>query len=312
MTDFTRALEERKNNGEAISLYYRIWLPENEKISGAEISGLNQDAIDNGNLKCFNELLYVVYAYAVDHAGNRSSYICSNGIVIDTVAPDITIGSGDVTPTDKTAVCKAGSVSEDATVCYFVIETAEKELVQAVEALQSPMLYFASENNIFADYDASTGKWMPRTEYSLSYQGSDGNTKQVNIRVHAAPMQKGGTDNRFVLSGLKANTGYRLYASSIDLAGNLQAASVSADFTTQPTIPEVTVKPTLSGTYGTQAKDFRITGGTVVNPDDPGSGVLNGTWSFADTAACVRCREQIRPMYCALPRKRALHAARWK
>lgn len=228
---------------------------------------------------------YVVYAYAVDHAGNRSSYICSNGIVIDTVAPDITIGSGDVTPTDKTAVCKAGSVSEDATVCYFVIETAEKELVQAVEALQSPMLYFASENNIFADYDASTGKWMPRTEYSLSYQGSDGNTKQVNIRVHAAPMQKGGTDNRFVLSGLKANTGYRLYASSIDLAGNLQAASVSADFTTQPTIPEVTVKPTLSGTYGTQAKDFRITGGTVVNPDDPGSGVLNGTWSFADTAA---------------------------
>lgn len=285
VTDFTRALEERKNNGEAISLYYRIWLPENEKISGAEISGLNQDAIDNGNLKCFNELLYVVYAYAVDHAGNRSSYICSNGIVIDTVAPDITIGSGDVTPTDKTAVCKAGSVSEDATVCYFVIETAEKELVQAVEALQSPMLYFASENNIFADYDASTGKWMPRTEYSLSYQGSDGNTKQVNIRVHAAPMQKGGTDNRFVLSGLKANTGYRLYASSIDLAGNLQAASVSADFTTQPTIPEVTVKPTLSGTYGTQAKDFRITGGTVVNPDDPGSGVLNGTWSFADTAA---------------------------
>ena len=258
-----------------------------DKLTFSEVKpGVNGTATIQGAIPKDNaDGGYVVYAYAVDNAGNRSSYICSDGVVIDTHEPDMTIESDAVTTTDKTATCKVKSVSEDVTVCYFVIETSEKELLQAVEGLQSSTLYPVSDNNIFADYDTATGKWIPRTEYSLSYNGADGNAKQASIKVHTVSMQKGNTDNQFVLSGLKANTGYRLYASSIDLAGNLQTASLYADFTTQPTIPEVTVKPTLSGTYGTQAKDFKIKGGTVINPDDPGSGVLNGTWSFADTAS---------------------------
>lgn len=45
---------------------------------------------ENGRFTLDTDGSYVVYAYAVDKAGNRSAVICSNGIVIDNTAPGLT------------------------------------------------------------------------------------------------------------------------------------------------------------------------------------------------------------------------------
>lgn len=46
-------------------------------------------AAENGRFTLDTDGNYVVYAYAVDKAGNRSAVICSNGIVIDNTAPGL-------------------------------------------------------------------------------------------------------------------------------------------------------------------------------------------------------------------------------
>ena len=46
-------------------------------------------AAENGGFTLDTDGSYVVYAYAVDKAGNRSAVICSNGIVIDNTAPGL-------------------------------------------------------------------------------------------------------------------------------------------------------------------------------------------------------------------------------
>lgn len=46
-------------------------------------------AAENGRFTLDADGSYVVYAYAVDKAGNRSAVICSNGIVIDNTAPGL-------------------------------------------------------------------------------------------------------------------------------------------------------------------------------------------------------------------------------
>lgn len=47
-------------------------------------------AAENGRFTLDTDGSYVVYAYAVDKAGNRSAVICSGGIVIDNTAPGLT------------------------------------------------------------------------------------------------------------------------------------------------------------------------------------------------------------------------------
>lgn len=50
---------------------------------------------------------YVVYAYAVDQAGNRSDYICSNGVVVDDKKPAITLTA----PTEDDGTLADGSAT---------------------------------------------------------------------------------------------------------------------------------------------------------------------------------------------------------
>ena len=50
-------------------------------------------------------------------------------------------------------------------------------------------------------------------------------------------------------------------------------------------MPVVSAEPKLSGIYGTKAKEFTISGGTVINPEDPAGSALEGTWSITDSNA---------------------------
>ena len=61
--------------------------------------------------------------------------------------------------------------------------------------------------------------------------------------------------------------------------------SNAATVTWKKIMPVVSAEPKLSGIYGTKAKEFTISGGTVINPEDPAGSVLEGTWSITDSNA---------------------------
>ncbi len=61
--------------------------------------------------------------------------------------------------------------------------------------------------------------------------------------------------------------------------------SNAATVTWKKIMPVVSAEPKLSGIYGTKAKEFTISGGTVINPADPAGSALEGTWSITDSNA---------------------------
>jgi|GEM_PF-1331543 len=235
---------------------------------------------------------YVIYAYAKDNAGNVSGYICSEGIVIDQTPPDIeseqvpSKAAGTLTEHEGTFTFEA---SEAGMVSYFVIETTEPEFVAAVKALHDKMYNNSthSEDMFAVNVD---GKWTLRASagqpyrYPVSYTGADGSTKTAEVTIYAQEMQKG--KNEIMLSGLQPNTEYKLYLYVLDAAGNWSATGgLNSEFTTLKITPIVSAAPKLSGFYGEKAKELRIWGGTVINPEDPAGSALEGTWSVTDSNA---------------------------
>ena len=82
---------------------------------------LSDGATISGSLS--SEGNYVVYAYAVDGAGNQSDYICTDGIVVDAQAPVVKIADPkkeDGTLKDTEAILKV-NLSEDATLMWFFV-----------------------------------------------------------------------------------------------------------------------------------------------------------------------------------------------
>lgn len=91
------------------------------------------------------EAKYVIYAYAKDNAGNKSGYICTNGIVIDKTAPEITnvvqptADNGNLKDTSATIVFTASEAGyyyiftgTDANATYTAAEIAENRAMTMV------------------------------------------------------------------------------------------------------------------------------------------------------------------------------------
>ena len=174
---------------------------------------------------------YVIYAYAVDAVGNRSGYICSDGIVLDHTAPKLT------------------NVSEPAESNGTLSETS------------ATITFTGSEAGTYYYILKEAGESAPT-------QMSDFATKTAGDKVDtwtAADGVSTGTltadeGNKITLTKLKANTSYILYLAATDAAGNASVAEskgadgdsgvVSASFTTAKTIPYVKTAPVLSGNYG--------------------------------------------------------------
>lgn len=221
---------------------------------------------------------YIVYACAKDAAGNLSDYICTEGVVVDRTAPEITSA---ITPTEEEGTLAdheatvTFEVDEAGTVVYFCIggyddaaqfesdkTTLQTELAQDMVAVK-----------------LEDGRWQPAVENGQMMPMHGISPDPV---IYSRSMQEG--ENAITLSGLKANKGYRLYLMVIDKTGNLQTAYKTVDFTTRKLIPVVSANPALNGVYGMQAKDFTVGAGTVVDADAPDT-VLTGAWTFTDTAA---------------------------
>ena len=174
---------------------------------------------------------YVIYAYAIDAVGNRSGYICSDGIVLDHTAPKLT---------NVSAPAKSNGTLSDTS---------------------ATITFTGSEAGTYYYILKEDGKTAPTkmSDFATKTAGDkvDTWTAESGVSTGTLTADEG---NTITLTKLKANTSYILYLAATDAAGNASVAEskgadgdsgvVSVSFTTAKTIPYVKTAPVLSGNYG--------------------------------------------------------------
>ena len=183
---------------------------------------------------------YVVYAYAVDKAGNQSAVICSDGIVIDNTAPKLT------------ADVPAESIEANDADVEFTLDEA------------GTVYYYYCDSNSSLGLNAT-----PSFDELVALLGC--------TAVPVSGEQAGQLQN-IHLSDLDYNTEYAVYLVAEDILENVGKVQ-RLRFKTEKLAPVLKEVPTLTGEYGTKAKDLQPTGGKVCRWD--GETVLEGTWSLA-------------------------------
>ena len=93
----------------------------------------------------------------------------------------------------------------------------------------------------------------------------------------------GATSATLTIRGQSAGTSQTYYC--VITCDGYPFRSNAATVTWKKIMPVVSTEPKLSGIYGTKAKEFTISGGTVINPEDPAGSALEGTWSITDSNA---------------------------
>ena len=166
------------DNGSGVAKYYYYvdnsgatatkTAEELENVTFTELNGLSLAA--DGK--------YVIYAYAVDNAGNKSGYICTNGIVIDKTAPVITdiveptVENGNLKDTMVNIVFTSSEAGKK-----YVLAKEYGETAPTKEQMQLGHPYTLSEGiNRFTH-----GSYEPNTTYTLYWMGVDeaGNTSDI-------------------------------------------------------------------------------------------------------------------------------------
>lgn len=190
---------------------------------------------------------YVVYAYAVDNAGNRSDIICSDGIVIDNTAPGLV------------ASVPAESIGSNDADVEFTMDEA------------GTLYYYYCDSNSSLGLNA-----MPTFEELESHKGAfDEHFRYGTVSVSESQVWQ---KQSIPLEGLHYHTEYAIYLVTKDAMGNVGQVQ-RLNFTTKKQLPVLKEAPTLNGEYGTKAEDLQLTGGRVCQSD--GETVLEGTWSLA-------------------------------
>ena len=259
---------------------------------------------------------YVVYAYAVDGAGNQSDYICTDGIVVDAQAPVVKIADPkkeDGTLKDTEAILKV-NLSEDATLMWFFVSEGVfdgvtdytyddcKRDIESYMKGEPKYPQFAVENDgkwaprngwIFKpDENLYCGQWEVRTE-GLKYSNANQNfVASWTPSIFKTTGTKG--DNKIEIGNFgKPDVYFPLYPSkktavwiaAIDKAGNITALTEPAiEFTTAKPTPYVKTAPVLSGTYGnTVSAMFEKADMTkaVVTAGLNSDTKVEGTWTLA-------------------------------
>ena len=263
---------------------------------------------------------YVVYAYAVDGAGNQSDYICTDGIVVDAQAPVVKIADPkkeDGTLKDTEAILKV-NLSEDATLMWFFVSEGVfdgvtdytyddcKRDIESYMKGEPKYPQFAVENDgkwaprngwIFKpDENLYCGQWEVRTE-GLKYSNANQNfVASWTPSIFKTTGTKG--DNKIEIGNFgKPDVYFPLYPSkktavwiaAIDKAGNITALTEPAiEFTTAKPTPYVKTAPVLSGTYGnTVSAMFEKADMTkaVVTAGLNSDTKIEGTWTLASEDA---------------------------
>ena len=264
-----------------------------------------------GKFSLSDEANQVVYAYAADHAGNRSGYICTEGLVVDTTAPDMRItnpAKEDGTLKDTEATIGV-ELNEDAALLFFYEYQSDfmnAELYQQyVKAVND---YMNSEPQYRQFLKTENGKQVPTvTEADYTYSDDAGRycyySKQIqtvdqdskiakDIKRHQSlvfRMEGKKGKNDIILDahhkwnlGLKPNTNCTVWMAAVDSAGNITVQKTA--FTTAKAMPTMTEPPVVNGTYGDAAKDLTITKAGVAQYNGT---TIDGTWKVTDTGTAV-------------------------
>lgn len=93
----------------------------------------------------------------------------------------------------------------------------------------------------------------------------------------------GATSATLTIRGQSAGTSQTYYC--VITCDGYPFRSNAATVTWKKIMPVVSAEPKLSGIYGTKAKELTISGGTVINPENPAGSALEGTWSITDSNA---------------------------
>ena len=251
---------------------------------------------------------YVVYAYAMDNAGNQSDYICTEGLVQDASAPVVTVTEPkkeDGTLKDTEATLKV-NLSEDATLMWFFVSEGVFDGVTDYtydDCKRDIESYMKGEPKYPQFAVKNDGKWAPRNGWNFKpdenlYCGQwevrkDG-LKESNANQNfvaswtPAIFKTTGTkgDNKIEIGNFgKPDVYFPLYPSkktavwiaAIDKAGNITALTEPAiEFTTTKAMPKVTTLPEVSGVYGNKTADLKITKAGVARYGDD---TITGTWT---------------------------------
>ncbi len=249
-----------------------------------------------------NDGNYIVYAYAVDAAGNKSEYISTEGIVVDTEKPTLTLSS-ESKIRDTEAVIPV-ELSEDATLLYFYVDEGLRNLENAggssyddLTAQSTGKIWEYVQPSTMADgplAECENEKWKPSFAKSgemVTIANIDGNA--VTTPAYKIEAQKGTTEIQ--ITGLQPSEKFQIWMAAIDKAGNFSGYSVSP-FTTTKAMPKVTTLPEVSGVYGDKTADLKITkDGVAMYGDETITGtwkmnVQEGdtrTWQINDTGKCL-------------------------
>ena len=259
---------------------------------------------------------YVVYAYAVDGAGNQSDYICTDGIVVDAQAPVVKIADPkkeDGTLKDTEAILKV-NLSEDATLMWFFVSEGVFDGVTGYtydDCKRDIENYMKGEPKYPQFAVENDGKWAPRNgwnfkpdenlycgQWEVRKEGLKESNANQNFVASWTPaiFKTTGTkgDNKIEIGNFgKPDVYFSLYPSkktavwiaAIDKAGNITALTEPAiEFTTAKPTPYVKTAPVLSGTYGNtvsamfeKADMTKVVVTAGLNSDTK----VEGTWTLA-------------------------------
>ena len=259
---------------------------------------------------------YVVYAYAMDNAGNQSDYICTEGLVQDASAPVVTVTEPkkeDGTLKDTEAILKV-NLSEDATLMWFFVSEGVFDGVTGYtydDCKRDIENYMKGEPKYPQFAVENDGKWAPRNgwnfkpdenlycgQWEVRKEGLKESNANQNFVASWTPaiFKTTGTkgDNKIEIGNFgKPDVYFSLYPSkktavwiaAIDKAGNITALTKPAiEFTMTKTIPYVKTAPVLSGNYGNTVSAMLekadITKAVVtagLNSDTK----VEGTWTLA-------------------------------
>ncbi len=242
---------------------------------------------------------YIIYAYAVDKAGNKSGYISTEGIGVDTKAPDVALKmptKDDGTLKDTEATVSV-TLDEDATLVYFYVDESLYNLENAgglsyddLTAQSTGLIWKYVRPN--ADEETRPvvgplatknvdGKWEAPFAQSGDWVtiAKDGET-EIKAPAYKLEAKKG--VNEITVTGLQPSERFQVWIAAIDKAGNFSGYSVTF-LTTTKAIPKITTEPKLTGVYGDTAKDLNAADGVA----EYNGQTVAGTWTITDTDASV-------------------------
>lgn len=242
---------------------------------------------------------YIIYAYAVDKAGNKSGYISTEGIGVDTKAPDVALKmptKDDGTLKDTGATITV-TLDEDATLMYFYVDENRYNLENAgglsyddLTAQSTGLIWKYVRPN--ADEETRPvvgplaaknvdGKWEAPFAQSGDWVtiAKDGET-EIKAPAYKLEAKKG--VNEITVTGLQPSERFQVWIAAIDKAGNFSGYSVTF-LTTTKAIPKITTEPKLTGVYGDTAKDLEAADGVA----EYNGQTVAGTWAITDTDASI-------------------------